>query len=198
MRFGLLTQEHYVLMGKAGFRFILYGLESANQKTLDRLDKGYNIECVEEELRWAKGNGMEPHLTVMIGYPWETAEDSQRTVDFCREMFARGLVDTLQGTIVMPYPGTPLYYECKENGWLKTGDWDRYDMRESVMINPISDEEARCYTQELYKVFLSPQYILRKALSVRSVDDVRFFTIAGKRVLGHLLDFARKQPATEC
>ena len=27
-------------MAKAGFRFILYGMESANQKTLDKLDKG--------------------------------------------------------------------------------------------------------------------------------------------------------------
>lgn len=195
MRFGLLTPEHYELMGKANFRFILYGLESANQNTLDRLDKGYNIDCVEEELHWAKENGMEPHLTVMMGYPWETAEDSQRTVDFARELFAKGLVDTLQGTIVVPYPGTPLFYQCKENGWLKTEDWDRYDMRESVMMNPITDEDARMYTQQLYKAFLSPQYIVRKALSVRSLDDVKFFSMAGKRVLGHLLDFAKKQPA---
>ncbi len=195
MRFGLLTEEHYQLMGKAGFRFILYGLESANQKTLDRLDKGYSIDVVEQELRWAKDNGMEPHLTVMIGYPWETAEDSQRTVNFCREMFAKGLVDTLQGTIVVPYPGTPLYEECKQNGWLRTEDWDRYDMRESVMINPISDEQARSYIRQLYRAFMSPQFVLRKAFAVRSIDDLRFFATGGKRVMGHLLDFARKQPS---
>ena len=193
MRFNLLTKEQYEAMGKAGFRFILYGLESANQKTLDKLDKGVIASKIEEELRWAKGSGMEPHLTVMIGYPWETAADSQYTVDFVHDLFAKGLVDTLQGTIVVPYPGTPLFEECKRNGWLKTEDWDRYDMRDSVMINPISDEQIRGYVQHLYKAFMSPQFIARKIASVRSLEDVKFFAEAGKKVVGHLLDFKTKQ-----
>ncbi|MCL4486903.1 MAG: radical SAM protein [Chloroflexi bacterium] len=193
MRFNLLNKEQYDLMGKAGFRFVLYGLESGNQKTLDRLDKGVVAEKIEEELRWAKGAGLAPHLTVMIGYPWETAEDSQRTVDFVHDLFAKGLVDTLQGTIVVPYPGTPLFYQCKENGWLRSEDWDRYDMRESVMINPITDEQIRGYVQDLYTAFVSPQFIARKMLSIRSFEDVKFFTTAGVKVLGHLTDFKKKQ-----
>ena len=57
MRFGALKEEDYKLMGKAGFRFILYGLESANQNTLDRLaerhDKrdGMGDVQVGEEIR---------------------------------------------------------------------------------------------------------------------------------------------------
>jgi radical SAM superfamily enzyme YgiQ (UPF0313 family) len=195
MRFNLLNREQYELMGKAGFRFILYGLESANQKTLDRLDKGVIASKIEEELRWAKGAGMEPHLTVMIGYPWETAEDSQYTVDFVHDLFAKGLVDTLQGTIVVPYPGTPLYYQCKENGWLKSEDWDRYDMRESVMQNPISDVQIRRYVQQLYTAFASPQFIFRKVTSIRNLDDVRFLAGAGIKLAGHLMDFKKKQPS---
>ncbi|MCL4487292.1 MAG: radical SAM protein [Chloroflexi bacterium] len=196
MRFNLLTQDQYALMGKAGFRFILYGLESGNQKTLDRLDKGIRADKIEEELRWVKGAGLSPHLTVMIGYPWETADDSQRTVDFVQDLFSKGLVDTLQGTIVIPYPGTPLYDQCKENGWLKTQDWDRYDMRESVMLNPISDEQIRGYVQQLYTAFMSPRFIARQALSIRSVRDVQFLATAGIRVAGHLIDFRKKQAAS--
>ncbi len=195
MRFNLLNQEQYDLMGKAGFRFVLYGLESANQKTLDKLDKGVLASKIEEELRWAKGAGLAPHLTVMIGYPWETADDSQYTVDFVHDLFAKGLVDTLQGTIVVPYPGTPLYYECKEKGWLKTEDWERYDMRGSVMVNPISDEQVRGYVQQLYTAFLSPQFVVNKMLSIRNLEDVKFFATAGVKVLGHLVDFKKKQYA---
>jgi radical SAM superfamily enzyme YgiQ (UPF0313 family) len=130
----------------------------------------------------------------MMGYPWEDKADSQRTVDLTHRLFSKGYVDTLQGTIVVPYPGTPLYKLCKEKGWLKTEDWDRYDMRESVMINPVSDEEIRAFTQDLYKSFMSPQFITRKLLSIRSLDDMKFFTIAGKKFAGHLLDFKKKQP----
>ncbi len=195
MRFNLLTKEQYDLMGKAGFRFVLYGLESGNQKTLDRLDKGVIAARIEEELRWAKGAGLAPHVTVMIGYPWETADDSLRTVEFVHDLFAKGLIDTLQGTIVVPYPGTPLYDQCKQNGWLKTEEWDRYDMRESVMLNPISDEQIRGYVQQLYTAFVSPRFIARQALSIRSFRDAKFLVTAGIKVAGHLVDFRKKQAA---
>ncbi len=193
MRFNLLTREQYDLMGRAGFRFVLYGLESGNQKTLDRLNKGVTAAKIEEELRWAKGAGLAPHITVMIGYPWESADDSQRTVDFCHDLFDKGLIDTLQGTIVVPYPGTPLFEECKTNGWLKTEEWDRYDMRESVMLNPISDEQIRGYVQQLYTAFVNPRFIARQALSIRSYKDLKFLATAGIKVAGHLIDFRKKQ-----
>ncbi|MBU2592702.1 B12-binding domain-containing radical SAM protein, partial [Patescibacteria group bacterium] len=45
MRFNSgLTRKDYLLMGKAGFRFLLYGLESVNQKTLDRINKNLRVE----------------------------------------------------------------------------------------------------------------------------------------------------------
>src|SRR3990172_101778 len=60
MRFDALTREEYQLMGKAGFRFILYGLESANEKTLDRLNKNLRVEQIEITVRRAKKAGLEP------------------------------------------------------------------------------------------------------------------------------------------
>jgi len=76
MRFNSnLIEKDYQLMGKAGFRFLLYGLESSNQKTLDKLNKNLKIELVEKVLFWAKKAGLWPHLTIMIGYPWETEKD---------------------------------------------------------------------------------------------------------------------------
>ncbi len=44
MRFGALKREDYHLMKKAGFRMLLFGIESGNQATLDRLNKGTSIE----------------------------------------------------------------------------------------------------------------------------------------------------------
>ena len=45
MRFYKLKKEDYILMRKAGFRFLLFGLESANQRTLNRLNKGVKIKA---------------------------------------------------------------------------------------------------------------------------------------------------------
>jgi anaerobic magnesium-protoporphyrin IX monomethyl ester cyclase len=189
MRFGKLIEVDYRLMRQAGFRFILFGLESGNQKTLDRIHKNIRVEDIEIGLKAAKEAGLEPHITVMMGYPWESLEDAERTVKLARDMFNKGYVDTLQATIVMPYPGTPLFKECIDNGWLVTDDWDRFDMREPIMKSPLSEDDTKALTRELYKAFMTPRFFLKKLMQIRKPADIAFFWRAGWKLLGHLLDF---------
>ncbi|MBW7957651.1 MAG: radical SAM protein [Deltaproteobacteria bacterium] len=189
MRINALGRSEYKLMAKAGFRFVLFGLESMNRATLSRLDKGLRPEQIARGFRMAKEAGLEPHVTAMVGYPWETKEDAEETIAFAREMFRKGYIDSLQATIVVPYPGTPLFEEARKNGWLTTEDWDRYDMSGSVWRSPLSDEDARTLTRGLYKAALSPAFLARKVMGIRSIDDLKFLVNAGFKLLGHLSDF---------
>ena len=197
MRLRALNAEEYKLMGKAGFRFILYGLESANQATLDRINKNLKVEEIEKGVKMAKEGGLEPHITTMMGYPWEAKEDAQRTIDLSKSLFQKGYVDTLQATIVIPYPGTPLFKECLENNWLLTKDWDEFDQRMAVMKSPLTEGDIKELTQGLYKSFVTPRFIVRKILSVRSFADVKFLFRAAGKVLGHLMDFSPKTKSQE-
>ncbi len=192
MRVGALSESQFRALKKANFRFILIGLESINQSTLDRLVKGIRVEQIEETVRMAKAAGLEPHITTMVGYPWETREDAAATIGFAKRLFTKGYLDTLQATIVVPYPGTPLFDEAKRNGWLLTEDWDRYDMKESVWKSPIDNNDVLRFTQELYKAALSPRFIMRKLLSIRNIDDLSFLFRAGGKLIGHLADFKKK------
>lgn len=195
MRFNSgLSKKDYQLMGKAGFRFLLYGLESANQKTLDKLNKNLKIEQVEPVLRWAKEARLNPHVTVMIGYPWETTRDIQKTVKFAKELFKKGLIDTLQATMVISYPGTPLFAEAKEKGWLKSLDWDRYDMREPILKTKVSDEEIKKAVQAIYKSVFSPQFLLRKIKeAIVDWDIFKYYLRLTLKFPSRLLDFATKR-----
>lgn len=186
---GVLSQEDYHLMGKANFRFVLYGLESANQKTLDHIHKLGESAKLEDSMRMAKNAGLMPHVTCMVGYPWETKEDAQRTIDLTRSLFDKGFIDTLQATICMPYPGTPLFKECKENGWLRTEDWDDYGMRDPIMKCPIPDQELLDMTRGIYSSFVTPRFLWKQISSVRNFEDVKYLVRGGMRVLGHLKDF---------
>lgn len=195
MRLNALTQEYYDLMGKANFRFILYGMESGNQKTLDKLDKGLKVHQIEEGVRMAKKAGLEPHLTIMLGYPWETEEEAKNTIALAKRLFKKGYVDTMQATIVVPYPGTPLYKECVENDLLKVNplDYEAFDMRGTVMKIPFAEERLLELTQELYSSFFTPNYMFRKILSVRNYDDIKFLFYSAWKLIGHLLDFDKEQ-----
>ena len=192
---GALDAELYGLMAKAGFKFVLFGLESAQHETLARINKCPLAKNVEESMRLAHEAGLRPHVTCMIGYPWETAEDARRTIALTRSLFDRGWIDTLQGTIVIPYPGTPLFRQCREKGWLRTEDWDRYDMRGPIMRCPIPDDELRALVRGLYESFLTPRFVWRQIRSIRSFSDVAFLAKAGMRVVGPLLDFRRAKEA---
>ena len=143
----------------------------------------------------AKKAGLEPHLTIMLGYPWETEEEAKNTIALAKRLFKKGYVDTMQATIVVPYPGTPLYKECVEKDLLKVNptDYEAFDMRGTVMKIPFAEERLLELTQELYSSFFTPDYILRKVLSVRNYDDVKFLFYSAWKLIGHLLDFDKEQ-----
>ncbi len=186
---GVLSQELYDLMGAANFRFVLFGLESAEQSTLERIHKCGKAKDIENSMRMAKQAGLRPHVTCMVGYPWETVKQSLATIDLSRSLFKKGYIDTLQATVIIPYPGTRLFKECEEKGWLNTKDWDRYDMRELIMKCSMSDDEIRTMTRSIYRSFLTPRFIWRKLREIRSPQDMAYYIRAGLRVIAHLVDF---------
>lgn len=191
MRFSAgLNQENYNLMAKAGFRFLLYGLESASQKTLDRVYKNLKVEQVGPNLKMAKKAGLWPHITAMVGYPWEAKEEAVKTLDLAKELFKKGLADSLQATIMVPYPGTPLFKECQKNGWLKTLDWDRYDMREPIMKTPMTDGEIIGLTKRIFSSFWSPQFFFRKLKEgLTNWERFKYYLSFALRYFGKLLEF---------
>jgi radical SAM superfamily enzyme YgiQ (UPF0313 family) len=190
MRFGVLKREDYELLRRAGCRFILFGYESSNDHTLSRLNKGITMAQQLEEVRMAARAGLEPHLTIMFGYPWETREDVMRSMAAAAEMIKRGYVKTWQVTIVIPYPGTKLFEEAKRNGWLLTEDWDEYDMKRPVMRTPLSEEDVVEVTRKMYEVAFSPQYIIRRLLSIRDLDELKYVLWGARKMLGHVRDFS--------
>lgn len=193
MRFGVLGYDDYKLMKQAGFRFVLFGLESANQETLDRVQKCEKIEDMVESCKLAKKAGLSPHITIMFGYPWEGEKQIENTVQLGRTILKKGWAHTLQATVLIPYPGTPLYQECKENGWLLTENYEDFDQRMPVMKTPVGSEKIKEAVQSVYKVAFSPEFIFRRIIGIRSMEDVKFIFRAAGKVFGHLMDFGVKE-----
>jgi len=191
MRFNAgLNEKDYQLMGRAGFRFILYGLESASQKTLDKINKNLKIKQVEPVLRWAKKAGLMPHLTVMVGYPWEDEKDVQNTIVLAERFFREGLADSLQATIVIPYPGTPLFKYCEKKHLLKTKDWDRYDMREPMMKTKVSEEKLLAAVRSFYsRSIWTPRFILNTFSQLKSIDGIKYVGFQALKYFGKLWQF---------
>ena len=196
MRFGALTRDDYRLMKKAGFRMLLFGVESGSQATLDRLNKGTKIDDIMNEVRIPQEEGLEPHITIMVGYPWENRQDALSTLNVAKTMMQKGWALTLQSTVVIPYPGSKLYAEAVTNGWFRVDpkDYERFDMKEPVMNTPdMTPEEVMKLCDEIYKVFLTPKYMLKQMVRIRSFRDLKYSVKGAAKVIGHVKDFGKSK-----
>lgn len=192
MRFGCINNNAASLMKKAGFRKLKMGLESANQTTLDRLNKGINIENILDDCEMLSKGKLDIHLTVMVGYPWESREDINNTLKFARKLLNKGYIEMLQATTVVPYPSTRLHDIALEKKWFRFDpqEYERYDMKETVLITPgLSSKEIIGMCSNLYKSFWDPRFILRQFLKIKSFEDIKYLSKGAKAIWGHIRDF---------
>jgi anaerobic magnesium-protoporphyrin IX monomethyl ester cyclase len=184
-RFEYLDEETIKIMAKANFRFILLGFEAADDFTLQKLNKGYQMEHVEKCLKWMTKYGMHPHLTIMVGYHWQTKEQLDLTVSTVRSLMFRGLARTLQVTICTPLDYTPYHKECIQKDLLLTTDYNDHDMSRIIVKTPIPHENYYEAIKKLYSISFHPLFILRQIIFLCGLKkrDWQFLFTYGFRAL---------------
>ena len=121
------------IMKEGGLRLLLVGYESGNQEILFNIKKGMRVEFARRFTKDCHELGIVIHGTFILGFPGETRETIQQTLDFAKEMNPH----TLQVSLAAPYPGTYLYRQAKENGWLHNEEIDLLT-QEGTQIAPLS------------------------------------------------------------
>ncbi len=198
-RFEYLDEETIRLMAKANFRFVLLGYEAADDETLQRLNKGYQLQHVENCLRWMTKYGLHPHLTIMVGYYWQTQEQLDKTVAEVKRLMLSGLARTLQVTLCTPLDYTPYHQECISAGVLLTGDYNDFDMSKLIVKTPIPHDRYYQAVREMYSIAFHPLFILRQLrflLNFRKRDWQFLFTYglrAVRRVRQHIFNLTRHE-----
>ena len=198
-RFEYLDEETIKLMGKANFRFILLGYEAADNITLIKLNKGYQLQHVDNCLKWMTKYGMHPHLTIMVGYYWQTQKQLDNTVSEVKRLMFSGLARTLQVTLCTPLDYTPYHKECIKEGVLLTEDYDDFDMSKLIVKTPIPHDQYYKAVREMYSIAFHPKFILRQLLfllSFRKRDWQFLFTYsirAIRRVRKHIFNLTRNE-----
>lgn len=105
-------------MESAGCHDIALGIESGVQRLLDKVQKGTRLDRIEETVNTVKKNTkIKVSGLFILGLPGETYQDSLQTINFAKRL----PLDMAQFSILVPYPGSPLFYELKEKGEIDTG-----------------------------------------------------------------------------
>lgn len=77
-----LTESLCLKMAHAGFKTLYFGMESGCQRVLDHMVKGIEKDAIVEISRNVTKAGMWSHMFAFFGFPTETREEAQETVDF--------------------------------------------------------------------------------------------------------------------
>lgn len=189
MRFGALEDEDFKLLAKAGFRMVLWGMESVNQETLDLLNKGYKISSITHDLALAKAAGLQSHITVMFGYPWESYAEAKRTYNMARWLLRKGWTWSAQASICIPYPGTPLFKSCQENKLLTTEEWSEYDQTKAIMKILYPEKELFKFQRGIYNIAFHPQFIWQKIKIIREWEDFKYYFRIGRKIYDRFGNF---------
>ena len=105
-----LNTEILQLLKKAGCFRIWIGAESGSQKIIDKMDRRVDINRVKEAIIEANTMGIETGTFIMLGYPDETLEDINKTINYLKD------ANPSHYTITIAYPikGTALYTEIEK------------------------------------------------------------------------------------
>jgi len=126
------------LMSKAGFTDFSLPFESGNTRIIKKwASNKWDVENtnIKGLVKAFKDNNIKMHANYMIGFPDETKEEIENTIEFARKNVEWG-VTTSGFFIVMPLPGTTIFDYCIEKGHLPEDyDIDRMSWRKANMIN---------------------------------------------------------------
>ena len=103
------------IMKDNGLRLLLVGYESGDDQILHNIKKGLKVDIARRFTRDCRKLGITIHGTFILGLPGETKATIEKTIAFAKEINPH----TIQVSLAAPYPGTTLYKQAVENGWLK-------------------------------------------------------------------------------
>ena len=108
-------------MRKAGVYCVFFGVESGDDKVLEKIQKGENIAQIREAVRLAKEQGFYVGLFFVMGLPGSSIESEEKSLNLALELD----VDQLSLGVITPYPGSRLYDLLRKQG-MASEDWDAY------------------------------------------------------------------------
>jgi anaerobic magnesium-protoporphyrin IX monomethyl ester cyclase len=198
-RFGYLDEDTISLLAKANFRFILVGLEAADEETLNRLNKGYGPEDSEHNLKLYTKYGLFPHLTIMVGYYWQNRYQLEKTIATVKRFMFEGIARTLQVTLCTPIDFTPYHQECLDKKVLLTDNYDDFDMSKLIVKTPLPHNNYYDAIRKMYSIAFHPKFIFKQLqfLARFKKKDWQFLFTYGiraiRRVRQHIFNLTKHQ-----
>ncbi len=166
---------------RSGLFWVLTGLESHSQETLDGFRKDIRLSDSKQAVDLLKRNDIFSQATMIIG----DRRDSRRSIGNLREFVNEVDPDLAIFMILTPFPGTDLYDVARSSGWIEDLNWANYDMVHAVMgTDFLSRLEVQEELYECYRSFYgSMSRRLKSLFSLNSLKRRTYRYLASQGLL---------------
>ena len=165
-------------MAKAGCKAVCIGFESVNNKTLQAYDKKQTIGEIIHAIKSFHKEKINIHGMFVLGGD----DDDQKTIWDTVKFALKHKIDTIQMSILTPFPGTKVHEDLQKQRRIFSRDWNLYDGQHAVFEPKLlSAEELQSNTVSAYAKF----YSLFNAISllIRLKARNAFFRFMGYLIL---------------
>jgi len=160
------------LLKKAGLYLVSIAVESGNDEILKKMKKGTKVHKIHQDVKLIKKHGFDIAAFFILGFPEETLETIQDTIDLSMELpLLRANYFTY-----LPLPGTESYHQLEENGEIENVDWDHYYIM-SAAYTPqgIDREELLAIKKKAFlKFYFRPRVLIRNLMSIKNYRHFKF------------------------
>jgi radical SAM superfamily enzyme YgiQ (UPF0313 family) len=145
---------------RAGFNWLAFGIEAANDRVLSDVDKRYEIEQVYDTIAKVKQAGINIIGNYIFGLPEDDHESMQQTLNLALELNT----EFANFYSAMAYPGSPLYRQAIDKRWPLPESWSGYSQH-AVDTLPLptkhlpAGEVLKFRDHAFQQYFTSPPYL---------------------------------------
>ncbi|MDQ4076790.1 MAG: B12-binding domain-containing radical SAM protein [Chloroflexota bacterium] len=144
----LLRDDDIPALKRAGCEIVWVGAESGSQKILNAMEKGTKVEQIYEAARRLREVGVKVGFFLQFGYPGETREDIEQTLQMVRECEP----DDIGMSVSYPLPGTTFHERVKDQLGTKQNWKDSSDLA-MLYEGPFTTEFYRQLHTVLHKEY---------------------------------------------
>jgi len=173
------------LMKDAGVFKIGFGIETANDEIRKGIRKGVDLEKAIRLTRVAKSMGMIASGFFMIGLPGDTLETMNETIEFAIKMNPQ----IANFAMCIPFPGTELFQEVKEEGVFledtENGiDQGFFGTKVFYTIGSMNADDIQTQFKSAYRRFyMRPSKVIDILGTVKSVGEFKWLAKAVKDLI---------------
>jgi len=184
VRLDTLTEDLLLTMKNAGLYSISVGVESGSEKILKDMKKSLAKETIREKIELIRKCDLEISGFFIIGYPTETREDIEETINFAKTLDLKRAGFSL----FKPFPGTEITENLIKSGEIKkmsAEDWERLVLADAVYAPPglTRDEMKKFRRKALVNFYFRPKIALK---FIREIRNLKHLKLVLKRIYSWL------------